>query len=94
MIQEIDNKQKNDLLARKKNALNQKSDYFEDISFFDGHLHIEDYLDQEQAKETFFDYMEISQETQVKNTACYLKGATTAWWLFAANPYKGRKENN
>ncbi|PKU74874.1 hypothetical protein MA16_Dca005065 [Dendrobium catenatum] len=37
-----------------------------DITFFEGRLHIEDYLDSERAVETFFDYMEIPPEKQVK----------------------------
>ncbi|PKU80123.1 hypothetical protein MA16_Dca024582 [Dendrobium catenatum] len=51
-----------------------------DIPFFDGHLHIEDYLDWERAAENFFDYMEIPPEKQVKYVACRLKGGASAWW--------------
>ncbi|KAI0493238.1 hypothetical protein KFK09_027514 [Dendrobium nobile] len=46
-----------------------------DIPFFDGRLHIEDYLDWERA-----DYMEIDPGKQVKYVACRLKGGASAWW--------------
>ncbi|XP_028550837.1 uncharacterized protein LOC110096704 [Dendrobium catenatum] len=52
-----------------------------DIPFFDGRLHIEDYLDWERAVEAFFDYMEIAPEKQVKYVACRLKGGAGAWWM-------------
>ncbi|PKU71894.1 RNA-directed DNA polymerase [Dendrobium catenatum] len=52
-----------------------------DIPYFDGRLHIEDYLDWERAIETFFEYMEINPEKQVKYVACRLKGGASAWWL-------------
>ncbi|KAI0520337.1 hypothetical protein KFK09_007809 [Dendrobium nobile] len=51
-----------------------------DIPFFDGHLHIEDYLDWEKAVENFFEYMEIEPDKQVKYVACRLKGGASAWW--------------
>ncbi|PKU81321.1 RNA-directed DNA polymerase [Dendrobium catenatum] len=51
-----------------------------DIPFFDGRLHIEDYLDWERSVENFFDYMEIEVEKQVKYVACRLKGGASAWW--------------
>ncbi|PKU66437.1 hypothetical protein MA16_Dca009680 [Dendrobium catenatum] len=52
-----------------------------DIPFFDGRLHIEDYLDWERSVEAFFDYMEIAPEKQVKYVACRLKGGAGAWWM-------------
>ncbi|XP_020686424.1 uncharacterized protein LOC110102428 [Dendrobium catenatum] len=52
-----------------------------DIPFFDGKLHIEDYLDWERAVETFIDYMEIPPEKQVKYVACRLRGGASAWWM-------------
>ncbi|XP_020700281.1 uncharacterized protein LOC110112409 [Dendrobium catenatum] len=51
-----------------------------DIPYFDGKLHIEDYLDWERAVENFFEYMEINPERQVKYVACRLKGGASAWW--------------
>ncbi|PKU86182.1 hypothetical protein MA16_Dca002013 [Dendrobium catenatum] len=52
-----------------------------DIPFFDGRLHIEDYLNWERSVETFFEYMDIEPEKQVKYVACRLKGGARAWWL-------------
>ncbi|KAI0528950.1 hypothetical protein KFK09_001494 [Dendrobium nobile] len=43
-------------------------------------LHIEDYLDWEISVETFFEYMDIEPERQVKYVACRLKGDVSAWW--------------
>ncbi|PKU80742.1 hypothetical protein MA16_Dca023439 [Dendrobium catenatum] len=51
-----------------------------DIPFFEGKLHIEDYMDWEGAVESFFDYMAIPEETQVKYVACRLRGGANAWW--------------
>ncbi|PKU80524.1 RNA-directed DNA polymerase [Dendrobium catenatum] len=51
-----------------------------DVPFFDGHLHIEDYLDWEKAVENFFEYMEIEPDKQVKYVACRLRGGASAWW--------------
>lgn len=52
-----------------------------DLPCFDGHLHIEDYLDWEQAVEAFFDYMDVAPERQVKFVACKLIGGAAAWWV-------------
>ncbi|XP_020691127.1 uncharacterized protein LOC110105819 [Dendrobium catenatum] len=51
-----------------------------DIPFFDGHLHIEDYLDWERAVENFFEYMEIDPSKQVMSVACRLRSGASAWW--------------
>ncbi|XP_028550608.1 uncharacterized protein LOC114579613, partial [Dendrobium catenatum] len=51
-----------------------------DIPFFDGHLHIEDFLDWEKAVENFFDYMDIDPDKKVKYVACRLKAGASAWW--------------
>ncbi|XP_028553742.1 uncharacterized protein LOC114580414 [Dendrobium catenatum] len=51
-----------------------------DIPFFDGGLHIEDYLDWERSVESFFEYMEVEPERQVKYVACRLRGGMSAWW--------------
>ncbi|XP_020672881.1 uncharacterized protein LOC110092596 [Dendrobium catenatum] len=51
-----------------------------DIPFFDGKLHIEDFLDWEHAVETFFEYMDIPQDKQVKYVACRLRCGASAWW--------------
>ncbi|XP_028549168.1 uncharacterized protein LOC110102806 [Dendrobium catenatum] len=63
-----------------------------DIPYFEGRLHIEDYLDWERAVETFFEYMEIHPEKQVKYVACRLKGGASAWWhqLLQARRRDGR----
>ncbi|PKU85169.1 RNA-directed DNA polymerase [Dendrobium catenatum] len=52
-----------------------------DIPFFEGRIHIEDYLDWERSVETFFDYMDVPPEKQVKYVACRLKGGASAWWM-------------
>ncbi|KAI0491611.1 hypothetical protein KFK09_025871 [Dendrobium nobile] len=51
-----------------------------DIPFFDGHVHIEDYLDWERAVENFFDYLEVDPTKQVKYVACRLRSGASAWW--------------
>ncbi|PKU77966.1 uncharacterized protein LOC114579829 [Dendrobium catenatum] len=51
-----------------------------DIPFFDGHIHIEDYLDWEKSVENFFDYMDIDPEKKVQYVACRLRGGASAWW--------------
>lgn len=49
-------------------------------SHFDGHLHIEDFLDWIRTVENFFDYSEIAEEQRVKVVAYKLKGGAFAWW--------------
>ncbi|XP_028549531.1 uncharacterized protein LOC114579365 [Dendrobium catenatum] len=51
-----------------------------DIPYFDGRMHIEDYLDWEKAVENFFEYMEVPPDKQVRYVACRLKGGASAWW--------------
>ncbi|XP_028554101.1 uncharacterized protein LOC110105612 [Dendrobium catenatum] len=51
-----------------------------DIPYFDGRMHIEDYLDWEKSVENFFDYMEVPRDKQVRYVACRLKGGASAWW--------------
>ena len=50
-----------------------------DLPSFDGHLHIEDFLDWLHAVENFFDYMEIPDEKRVKLVAYKLRGGASAW---------------
>ncbi|KAI0494147.1 hypothetical protein KFK09_024278 [Dendrobium nobile] len=51
-----------------------------DIPYFDGRMHIEDYLDWEKAVKNFFEYMEVVPDRQVRYVACRLKGGASAWW--------------
>uniref|UniRef100_A0A5B7BER3 RNA-directed DNA polymerase n=1 Tax=Davidia involucrata TaxID=16924 RepID=A0A5B7BER3_DAVIN len=51
-----------------------------DLPSFNGHLHIESFLDWISEVETFFDCMEISDDKQVKLVAYKLKGGASAWW--------------
>ncbi|KAI0498175.1 hypothetical protein KFK09_021416 [Dendrobium nobile] len=51
-----------------------------DIQYFEGRLHIEDYLDWERSVETFFEYMDVPMDKQVKYVACKLKVGASAWW--------------
>ncbi|KAI0512356.1 hypothetical protein KFK09_012995 [Dendrobium nobile] len=51
-----------------------------DIPYFDGRMHIEDYLDWEKAVENFFEYMEVPPDKQVRYVAYRLKGGASAWW--------------
>lgn len=57
------------------------------IPNFDGHLHIED-LDWEMVVKTFFDYIEVSFEKEVKYVACKLKGGFGAWLAQFVKNYK------
>ena len=50
-----------------------------DVSSFDGHLHIEDFLDWH-AIENVFDYMEIPDEKRVKLIIYKLRGGASTWW--------------
>jgi hypothetical protein len=51
-----------------------------DLPSFDGHLHIEDFLDWITEVEWFFEYMSISEERKVKLVAYKFKGGASAWW--------------
>ena len=48
-----------------------------DLLYFDGHLHIEDFLDWVCQVENFFDIMNIPLKKRVKLVAYKLKGGTT-----------------
>ena len=51
-----------------------------DLSSFDDWLHIEDFLDWVYTVENFFNYLNISKESQVKLVAYKLKGGASAGW--------------
>jgi hypothetical protein len=47
---------------------------------FNGHLHIENFLDWILEVENFFDYMQIPETQQVKLVAYKLHGGASTWW--------------
>ena len=51
-----------------------------DFPSFDGHLHIEDFLDWLHTIKNFFDCMEIPDEKRIKLVAYKLRGGVSAWW--------------
>ena len=51
-----------------------------DLPSFDGHLHIEDFLDWQTGVERFFDYTEVQEEKKVKLVAYKLTEGASAWW--------------
>ena len=51
-----------------------------DIPYFNGHMHIEKYLNWIQFVESFFDYMDILVDKKVKLVVSKLKKGAAAWW--------------
>ena len=51
-----------------------------DISYFNDNLNIEDFIDWLADIDKFFDYMDVSEEKQVRLVACRLKGGASTWW--------------
>ncbi|KAK9158227.1 hypothetical protein Scep_004801 [Stephania cephalantha] len=50
------------------------------VPYFDGHLHIEDFLDSLNTVEKFFDCMDVPEDKQVKIVAYKLRGGASALW--------------
>jgi hypothetical protein len=50
-----------------------------DLPLFDGHLHIEDFIDWIMEVDRFFEYMSIPDERKVKLVAYKFKGGASAW---------------
>ena len=59
---------------------------------FNDRLHIEDFLDRVHTDENFFDYLNISEENQVKLVAYQLKDGASAWWeqLIYSHQWQGK----
>jgi hypothetical protein len=51
-----------------------------DLHSFNGHLHIEYFLDWVMEVERFFDYISIRDDHKVKLVAFKFKGGASAWW--------------
>jgi hypothetical protein len=60
-----------------------------DLSSFNGHLHIEDFLDWVMEVERFFDYMSIHEDRKVKLVAYKFKGGASTWWEKSSPTRKG-----
>ncbi|XP_060670109.1 uncharacterized protein LOC132800453 [Ziziphus jujuba] len=79
-----------DRYARDQNVSNYRIKL--DIPNFDGSLNIEDFLDWLQTVESFFEYMSIPEEKQVRLVAYKFHGGTSAWWEQVQN--NRRKQGN
>ncbi|KAG2674841.1 hypothetical protein I3760_13G155900 [Carya illinoinensis] len=51
-----------------------------DLPYFNGHLHVESFLDWLLEVKNFFDYMQIPKNQQVKLVAYKLRGGASFWW--------------
>ncbi|KAG6655787.1 hypothetical protein CIPAW_05G240600 [Carya illinoinensis] len=51
-----------------------------DLSCFNGHLHVESFLNWMLEVENFFEYMQIPEAQQVKLVAYKLCGGASTWW--------------
>jgi hypothetical protein len=51
-----------------------------DLLSFDGHLHVEDFLDLVMEVERFFEYISIPEDRKVKLVAYKFKEGASAWW--------------
>lgn len=52
-----------------------------DLPYFNGNLHIEEFIEWMAKVEQFFDYINISEDRKLKLVAHRFKGVDSAWWV-------------
>lgn len=62
--------------------MNEHGDYLLrlDLPQFNGHLHIEEFIDGIAKVECFFNYMDVLKVRKVKLVVLRFKGVVSAWW--------------